>query len=404
MTRKHFNQVHVGDSKTKCIVRVITNHLEEFKQEMLKLDENCLKKFKDMKYEKEPKHKFKEWWDIPEYSQDISEKSWGTIDVYIEPSKLKSLPNIENSQKNSFWFPSRPIFKDKNTHWTTTEECNPKYPIYVISKGRWKKRLTCKCLDKMGVPYKLVVEEQELEEYVKHGQPRDTILTLPQELCNLGQGSIPVRNYVWDHSMENGHKRHWVLDDNIKDILRFNKCSHIPIRTGLPFHIIEKVVDRYKDVYLSGMNYKMFCPEIDIRRERVQMNTRVYSCILIQNDCPFRWRGRYNEDTDLSLRVLKEGHVTLLFNNFLCDKLATNTCKGGNTSSIYSEEDGMYKKAKSLQDQHPDVVKISDKKFVGKKAYHHVVDYKPFKQNELTCIDKPKNKKTNEYGLQLVKN
>jgi len=33
---------------------------------------------------------------------------------------------------------------------------------------------------------------------------------------------------------------------------------------------------------------------------------RVMRCILIDNACRHRWRGRYNEDTDLSLRVLKD--------------------------------------------------------------------------------------------------
>lgn len=38
---------------------------------------------------------------------------------------------------------------------------------------------------------------------------------------------------------------------------------------------------------------------------RTPEDRRAFPCILIQNDIPFRWRGRYNEDTDLSLRALK---------------------------------------------------------------------------------------------------
>lgn len=401
MVRKNNNQIYVGGSKMKCVVRVITSHLDEFKQEMLKLDQNCLKVFKDMKYEYEPKHSFTDWWDLPEYKQEQDDIRWGTIDVYIDKDELKKIPNIEQTLKNSFWYPSRPEFKKKNSFWTTDEEYNPKYPIYVISKGRWKHKYTVDSLEYMNVKYKLVIEEQEVEEYVNHGTNPENILTLPNELCNLGMGSVTVRNFVWEHSIEQGHYRHWVLDDNIKGFVRFHKSSHIPIKSGLPFYLIEKIADRYKDVMLCGMNYKMFCPEIDLRRERVQMNTRIYSCILIQNDCPFRWRGKYNEDTDLSLRVLKQGYPTLLFNSFLCNKLATYTCTGGNTSSIYSEENSMYNKAKSLLDQHPDVVKISNNKFVGKKSCHHVVDYRPFENNKLVCINEPINKGFNEHGLHI---
>jgi len=43
---------------------------------------------------------------------------------------------------------------------------NPKYPIYIISKGRWESRKTSKILEKMDVPYKIVIEPQEYEQYL----------------------------------------------------------------------------------------------------------------------------------------------------------------------------------------------------------------------------------------------
>ena len=42
---------------------------------------------------------------------------------------------------------------------------NPEYPVYIPSKGRWKSRLTSKVLEKLNVPYKIVVEEQEYNNY-----------------------------------------------------------------------------------------------------------------------------------------------------------------------------------------------------------------------------------------------
>jgi len=42
---------------------------------------------------------------------------------------------------------------------------NPKYPVYIISKGRWESRLTSKALEKMRVPYRIVVEPQEYADY-----------------------------------------------------------------------------------------------------------------------------------------------------------------------------------------------------------------------------------------------
>ena len=54
----------------------------------------------------------------------------------------------------------------------------PKYPIYIISKGRADSRLTSKTLDEIRVPYKIVIEESEFDDYNK-GISADKILTLP---------------------------------------------------------------------------------------------------------------------------------------------------------------------------------------------------------------------------------
>jgi hypothetical protein len=147
----------------------------------------------------------------------------------------------------------------------------------------------------------------------------------------------------------------------------------------------EVFVDRYKNVALAGMQYAHFIPR-KYKFPPFLLNTRIYSCILIKNDIPYRWRGRYNEDTDLSLRALKDGWCTVLFDAFLADKQATMTMKGGNTDELYRQDekmDGRLLMAQSLQKQHPDVVKI----FLKWGRWQHLVDYRPFKKNRL--IKKP---------------
>jgi hypothetical protein len=130
----------------------------------------------------------------------------------------------------------------------------------------------------------------------------------------------------------------------------------------------------------------------------VIFNTRIYSCILVNNAIPYRWRGRYNEDTDLSLRALKDGWCTIEFNAFLADKQGTLSMKGGNTDELY-QGDGRLRMAQSLQAQHPDVTKIVWK--WGR--WQHQVDYRPFKRNKLRLkpgVIIPQG--PNEYGMKLV--
>jgi len=274
---------------------------------------------------------------------------------------------------------------------------NPEYPIYIPSKGRWESRLTSKVLEALCVPYRIVIEPQEYEQYAAVINP-EKILVLP--FSNLGQGSIPARNWIWEHSIDEGHKRHWILDDNIRHFCRMNKNVRVHVKDGAIFRAAEEFTDRYTNVALSGMNYRAFAmTQITSSKPPFHLNTRVYSCILIKNDLPYRWRGRYNEDTDLSLRVLKDGWCTVLFNAFLCDKSPTMTVKGGNTDELYAG-DGRLKMAQSLVAQHPDVTKIAWK--WGR--WQHVVDYSGFKHNKLikrpdvVIPDEP-----NEYGMKLVR-
>lgn len=275
---------------------------------------------------------------------------------------------------------------------------NPRFPVYIISKGRWQRRQTAKTLIAMKVPYKIVVEPSEYDNYRDVIDPNN-ILVLPDDYSKYQQGSIPARNWVWEHSIKEGCSWHWILDDNIESVERFIGNLKIKCYTGTPLFVMEEFVLRYTNVAIAGPNYALFCPASEARPP-VRFNTRIYSCLLIRNDIPFRWRGKYNEDTDLSIRVLKNGWCTVLFNAFLIGKRATMTQGGGNTDTIYNTGDNRLAFAQSLVDQHPDVVKLT-RKF---NRWHHHVNYKVFESNKL--IRKSNivlSDITNNYGMKIVK-
>ena len=76
--------------------------------------------------------------------------------------------------------------------------------------------------------------------------------------------------------------------------------------------------------------------------------------------------------------------------------------KGGNTDELYQRTerfDGRLEMAKSLQAQHPDIVRITRKW----NRWQHQVDYKPFKKNKLIrkCNLAIENT-PNEYGTTLL--
>lgn len=272
----------------------------------------------------------------------------------------------------------------------------PSYPVYVISKGRYDKCLTAKFLIDDGTPFKLVVEPHEQTEYASRFGD-DRVLVLP--FGNLGLGSIPARNWVKDHATASGAKRHWILDDNISYMMRRFKAKRFRCQSGPAMAALEDFTDRYENIAITGMNYVMFCPD----RTKIApfyTNNHVYSCLLILNEIPHRWRGRYNEDTDICLQVLADGWCTVLTNAFLIQKMPTMVMKGGNSEELY-KGDGRLKMARSLERAWPYVVSVN-RRF--KRPQHKVRDeWKKFdtplkRRADLDWASLPP---VDDYGLEL---
>lgn len=295
---------------------------------------------------------------------------------------------------------------------------NPRHPVYIVSKGRADSMYTSRSLARMKVPHYIAIEPQDEDSYdaaLDTFAIREYVTLLILPFSNHGDGPGRARNWCWDHSIKIGADYHWVMDDNINDFYRLHQNQRIRVESGCLFRACEDFVERYENVPLSGLQYRFFIAP-NQKYPPFVCNTRIYSCLLIRNDCKHKWRGRYNEDTDLSLRILKDGDVTVQFNFFLQGKAATQTLKGGNTEEFYhsefvSEEDselmkkkyhekGTINKSQMLEDMHPDVARVVWKY----DRWHHYVDYNPFKKNALKLrSDLKLSNTTNNYGLNLVK-
>lgn len=285
----------------------------------------------------------------------------------------------------------------------------PRYPIIIISKGRSQYGHTMKCLDSMGVDYKVVVEPQECDAYA-NAFGKEKIIEAP--FSNHGKGSGPARNFAWDWSIAEGYERHWLMDDNIMDFWRLHKNKRYRVAEGSGiFRAAEDFVDRYENIALAGFQYKFFAIDGCAYPPYI-LNTRIMSCFLIDNSCTERWRGRYNEDVDLSIRVMKEGYVSMLFYAFLCGKMRTGTVKGGNTTEIYNDykDDASLKKSQMLKEMHPDCVELVEK--YGRTHHHVDLDKiinrhtgQPARHNALILKkDVDITPGVNNYGMELARN
>lgn len=269
---------------------------------------------------------------------------------------------------------------------------NPKYQIYIPSKGRFKTRFTVKALERLRVPFKVVIEPSEYDAYAEFITP-EKLLVLPADSFQL----FNARNWIKNYSISKGESKHWQIDDNIFSFFRLNRNQQIKVTSGTIFRCAEDFTDRYENIPFAGFNYHTFAIE---RRSMMpfRLNTRIYSCTLVDNKFDFRWRSLYNDDTDVCLQALKAGHCTVLFNAFLQKKAVTMTTAGGNTETLYLIENGRLKMAEALRQLHPDVTKIKWK--FGR--WQHSVSYVPFKTNRLIFkADYIKKSGVNNFGMIL---
>jgi len=298
-------------------------------------------------------------------------------------------------------------------------ETYPQFPLYIPSKGRSDFMVTSKALTAMGVKHHVVVEPHQMDAYRKaikdmgllaEALELDMSYKEKYELCDdLGlshsTGPGPARNFAWDHSISNGHEWHWVMDDNIKCFRRMTSGERVKCTSPAFWRAMEDFVLRYKNVAMAGPNYTMFAFSAS-KVPPFIINTRIYSCNLIRNSLDYKWRGRYNEDTILSLDLLKAGWCTVQFNAFLQEKMQTQVLPGGNTQELYRVFDrkpgekysstGTIDKSKMLADVHPDCARVVFKF----SRWHHHVDYTRFKKQKLIRRDDLEITSTkNEYGM-----
>jgi hypothetical protein len=380
--------------------------MPSFEQKKKKPYKKCTIKFKDS--EKEIFIRFENENNFNEFlNKDVILKE--SLFLFENRKQLAELSSQKITDKTkSIWYPFKSHWGGVKEKYVSNKKIKNKYPIYIVSKGRYSNGLTTKALHTMGVDHYIVIEEQEFDLYNKSKNNSANLIVLPKkyleeyDTCDefgfeKSKGPGAARNFCIDHSKDNGFKRHWVMDDNLDAFHYLTQNKKLEVECASTLVASEDFVDRFENVPVAGMNYYSFCKKEDAVPPFIT-NTRIYSCLLIENDSGYRWRGRYNEDTDLSLRVLKDGKCTIQFNAFLCGKVTTQRMRGGNSKEFYDGE-GTLPKSKMLEDLHPDVAKVVWRF----NRWHHHVDYKPFKNNKLILKDKNiEYPIVDDYGLKKI--
>lgn len=298
-----------------------------------------------------------------------------------------------------------------------------KFPIGILSYGRYNDNFTSKYLLKCGIYHKIFVEPCEYDLYIDNyynnlshkNRKLVEIINVGEDFHTRNLGGTPVRNYILDYYYVKGFARCWILDDNIKCYYRYNRGCKTEIYSGSIFSSIEKYIEIYENVGVCSHN---FSPFITTGRSRpvIVLNEKQYSSLLLLTDKQYRFRHKYNEDVLISVEYIISGKLNFCFNHILYNKNTSGTDKGGNTDTIYSngyEEkyDYLYNELKKMYNSNILKINCEFDKFISNKPLkdkdkHHSIKYKGIVVDDRTTFVKKINPNydSNELdnGLKLI--
>jgi hypothetical protein len=258
------------------------------------------------------------------------------------------------------------------------------FPIYIPTRGRAEKQLTADALVALGITPRLVVEEAEADAYMEHN-PNCEVVVWPQSYLdnyektpelNPHPTTGAAHNYAWDHSREEGFTHHWIMDDNIRGFLIRHNGRRARIGNGKALHWQEDFIRKWRN--LAGMSLAM---SPFMRGVTIMLNTRLYCATLYRNDLHeygIRWRRGLNDDTIVSLDILKTGYWCTAENRAIgIMKMGTSRKSrlSGGMTDFYAQG-GFIKKSAELVRLHPEYCKT----VVKFNRVHHTVDFSSFKQ------------------------
>ena len=231
------------------------------------------------------------------------------------------------------------------------------YHVYVPSKGRASTCTTPRHLAASGIDFSIVVEPQDAHDY-RYIFGESSVVVMPEN----DKGLWYARNECKKHSMSQGHRYHWQIDDDVKyfRIRRGNKnhkCSAFDALSP-----VERETNKYKNIGAAGIKHSLYAWSA---KNEIDYNKQICSVGLFKTDSDIWWREMTVEDTDYSLQLLNEGLCTILFNRLIYDPPTNGSNEGGcSAEGIYGGDtgDSYLPYLRGLQKSWPGVFRIVRKK------------------------------------------
>lgn len=274
------------------------------------------------------------------------------------------------------------------------------FPIYIPTRGRPQRQLTANALLQLGIRPYLVVEDAEADAYAAQN-PDCNVVVWPQSYLDDYEKTPELdphpttgaaHNYAWDHSRDNGFTHHWIMDDNIRYFLMRYKQRRMKVANPKALHFIELFMLKWRN--LAGISLAM-SPFMSPGGKEICLNTRLYCATLYRNDLHeygIRWRRGLNDDTIVSLDILKTGYWCTAESRVVGIQKIGTSRKGrmsGGMTDFYAQG-GFIRKSAELVRLHPDCTET----VIKFNRVHHRVNFSSFKQQLIPINQTTPNNET----------
>ena len=238
--------------------------------------------------------------------------------------------------------------------------------FFVVSKNR-PKCVTTKLLNKAGIPYKIVVEEDDVEDYIAAGHDSKKIVVLPDS----NKGYSYVVNFCKNSFLKPGRPV-VVLDDDIQQVFYSipgeRKCSlqlNTPEELRTFFEEFDDEIMRTDFEYgtIGKSAFDWSCIDVSPRFTYGGIPHVVIFKSLRTLELDFDERLELKCDIDYSLKCMYLGIKYAKFVRFLIlSRMNKEAKQTGGLQKVYKNQDRVLRAHKIMLDRWPLNVRVDEKK------------------------------------------
>lgn len=297
------------------------------------------------------------WQDMPEFIVGDEKPHQQIIVSFKSKEDVEAFSKLINQKltykTKSVWYPKVERLKPSDYEYNVKSKYINKYPICIISKGRAKTCTTHKLFESFGIDYYYMVEPQDYQKYVDiFGQEK--VINIKEN----DKGIYYVRNFCIEWSKNNGHEKHWQIDDDLRGLFFRNMNEVKGFRDREKINNPLKMLFEIESFSDNCTNFGGACLTHDgfafSKKRDIDLNKMIYCFQLLNNNIQARYQPRTSEDVDFSVRILKENLVTMVFNKYSFSTPSSGSVEGGCNDSIDYINNGRKTRNLKLVETYPE--------------------------------------------------